>query len=433
MKMFCIKRGINISSLLTLIVLVVFGFTACKKNTDSDIVSLTLSSWRMEDMAQMNRINALFTKTHPNINIIFEPVNPSDYDNLTMSNLEAGEGSDIMFLRSYDKGRSIFDGGYLYDLSAVIPNLDAFSPVSVKAWSTEEGTTYGVPSVGVTHGIYYQKSLFEKYNLQEPTNWTEFIAVCDTLLNGGETVFAQGAMDTWTLYEVVFSGLGANFYGGEAARQALMSGDKKLTDPEFVEAFTMVNSLKKYFPANFANLDYPDMQQLFGSENAAMFIGGSWEISEFEELGSNSSKIGWFVPPVINSGDKLQYCFHVDAGIGVNKKSDHIDAALEYINWVSGPEYAQAIMEELPGFFSFTPGNVELSNPLAQKMFDAAVNTDLTVRPMCEKLSIQSPAGNILMGEALNGMILGNYTPQSAASYVQNQLDTWYIPTSTLQ
>lgn len=427
MNMFLGKREIKMRTLLSVILFFVFGFTACEKNNDAEVVNLTLSSWRMEDVAQMNRINALFTKTHPNINIHFKPVNASDYDDLTLADLASDEGADILFLRSYDKGRALYDGDYLYDLTAFIPNLDSYSPVSVKAWSTEEGVSYGVPSVGVTHGIYYQKSLFEKYNLQEPTNWTEFIAICETLYNGGETVFAQGAYDSWTLYEVIFSGLGANFYGGEVARQSLMSGQKKLTDPEFVEAFRMVNSLKKYLPANFASLDYTDMQQLFGSSNAAMFIGGSWEISEFEKLGSDSSTIDWFAPPIMMAGDKLQYCFHVDAGIGINKKSKNIAAALEYIHWISGPEYAQAIMDELPGFFSYTPGNVVLSNPLAQKMFDAAATADLTVRPMCEKLSAQSPAGNTLMGEALNGMMLGNYSPETAAAYVQDQLDHWYL------
>lgn len=425
--MFFEKKGIKMSSFLLVILFFVFGFTACDNNDDEDVVNLTFSSWRTEDEAQMNQINALFTESHPNINISFKPVKTSDYDELTLADLESDEGADILFLRSYDRGQILYNGGYLCDLTTSISNLDSFSALSVNAWSTEEGITYGLPSVGVTHGIYYQKAIFEKYNLQEPTNWTEFIAICDTLYNGGETVFAQGAYDSWTLYEVVFSGLGANFYGGEEARQSLMSGEKKLTDTEFVEAFAMVNSLKKYLPANFASLDYTDMQELFGSGDAAMFIGGSWEITEFENYGSSSSTIDWFAPPVKTAGDKLQYCFHVDAGIGVNKKSKNIAAALEYINWLSGAEYAQAIMNELPGFFSYTPGNVVLTNPLAQKMFDAAATADLTVRPMCEKLSAQSPAGNILMGEALNEMMLGNLTPETAAAYVQDQLDSWYL------
>lgn len=416
----------NLRSLLIIISIVLF-LTACEKNTENESVLLTLSSWRMEDVAQMDRINALFSESHPNISIQFTPVNGSDYDELTLNHLASGNGADILFLRSYDKGRELYDADYLHDLTTTIPDLNSYSPIAVKAWSTEEGITYGVPSVGVSHGVYYQKEIFEKYNLQEPTNWTEFIMVCETLFDAGETVFAQGAYDCWTLYEVVFSGLGANFYGGETARQALMSGEKKLTDPNFLEAFKMVYSLKKYLPENFAELDYSAMKQLFGSGNAAMFIGGSWEISEFEKLGSNSSQIDWFAPPIVNDGEKLQYCFHVDAGIGVNKKCQNIEAALTYIKWISGSEYAKAIMDELPGFFSYTPGNFYLSNPMAKKMFDASETADISVRHMCEKLSTQTPSGSKLMSETLNEMMLGNYTPETASTYVQNELDKWYL------
>lgn len=412
-------------SVLCFSALIFLGSVSCTKSTDEEL-TLTVSSWRTDDISQMNRINALFTASHPNVTINFQPINATEYDESTRENLELGTGADILFLRSYDKGRDLYDSGYLYDLTEEIPSLSSFSEVPVKAWTTEDLVTYGVPSVGVTHGIYYQKSLFEKYELQEPTTWDEFIAVCETLKNAGETVIAQGIQDNWTLYEVIFSGLGANFYGGEVARQALMAGEMKCTDPSFIEAFDAVNSLKKYFPSNYETLDYPGMQQLFGEGQAALFIGGSWEISVFEDLGSDASKIGWFAPPRVSADDNIQYCFHVDAGIGVNKKTKNLEAALEYIEWVSGPDYAQLMMDELPGFYSYTPVSVILDNPLAQKMFDVAATADLTVRPMSEKLSLQDPAGNILMGTALQEMLLGNYTPEAAAAYVQDQLDTWY-------
>ncbi len=433
MKISRAKWAVTIAALLAVAAMLVTGFTACSKGSESgaksgEKVVLTLTSWRTEDIERMNRINELFTKTHPNITINFQPINDTEYDANMRAGLETDTGADIVFLRSYDTGRAYYNGGWLYDLTNVIPNLKAFPPAAVKAWSTEEGVTYGVPSVGVTHGVFYQKAIFDKYNLKEPATWDEFITVCDTLLKNGENVFAQGALDDWTLYEVVFSGLGANFYGGEVARQQLMAGKMKLTDPHFIAAFKAVDSLQKYLPKGYEALDYVSMQQMFGSAQAAMFLGGSWEIGVFEDLGSDSTKIGWFAPPVVKAGDKLQYCFHVDAGIGLNKKSKNLDAAMEYIKWVSGAEYAQAIMTELPGFFSYTPAKVTLSNPLAQKMFDAAANADLTVRTVWEKMSAQSPSGNSLMGVALPGMMVDKYTPEAAAAYVQDQLASWYTP-----
>ncbi len=417
-------------ALFSISTLCLSGLVSCEsgddlKGGDDEKVTLTLSSWRTEDVAQMNRINALFTQEHPNISIRFESISPSDYDSATLSDFTNGDAADIVLLRSYDKSTVLFDRGYLYNLTDVIPNLDAYNPTYVDAWSTFNGITYGVPSVGVTQGIYYNKAIFAQYNLTEPATWDELMTICETLRTAGITPFAQGGADTWTLYENVYSGLGANFYGGELARQALMEGTETVTAPGFVDAFVMMDSLKTYFPDNFIDMGYEDLRTKFAEGEYAMFISGSWEIAVLDELGADTTKIGWFPAPVQNEGDRLQYCYHVDAGIGVNKDTKHLDAALEYIKWVSGTEYAEAVMQELPGFFSYTPGVIVTpTNPLAKEMYALIATSDLTVRTMCQDLSTTTGSGDALMGEALRDMLIGTYAPQEAANYVESQLET---------
>ncbi len=52
----------------------------------------------------MNRINDEFTKANPNIEIDFQPVKDTEYDAQLKNSLAAGDGADIIFLRSYDSG-----------------------------------------------------------------------------------------------------------------------------------------------------------------------------------------------------------------------------------------------------------------------------------------------------------------------------------------
>ncbi len=416
---------------LLLVVLLIFGtFTLSaagnKEAAGGEKVQITFTSWRTEDIERMNRINAVFMEKHPNIEVLFQPINDNEYDAQMRAGLETGTGADIIYLRSYDTGRIVYDGGSIADLNKDLPNLAGFPSAAVKAWSTEDGKIYAVPSVGVTHGVYYHKDIFDKYGLKEPKTWDEFMAVSQTLKDNGEVVFAQGALDDWTCYEVVFSGLGANFYGGEASRQKLMAGEMKLTDKPFLDAFKAVDQLQQFFPKGYQALDYVSMQTMFGTGQAAMFIGGSWELGILEDLGSTD--LGWFAPPVVNKDDTLQYCFHVDAGIAMNSKSKHPKEALEYLKWVSSPEYAQLIMDELPGFFSYTPGDYPLKNAIAKEMIGAASDAVLTVRTVWEKMSAQSPSGNSLMGEAIPKMWKDEFTPEQAAAYVQDGLATWYKP-----
>lgn len=421
----CSFRLTRIAILLSLPLFFIFVFSRCDDD-DEDRTELVFTSWRIDDVEEMNRINEIYTAEHPDITIRFDSYDPLEYDDILLGKLQQGKGADIIFLWSYDKGENVYENGYLYDLTNIIPNKSSYDEVALNAWTTDGGVSYGAPSVGVTHGVYYLKSFFTKYNIQEPATWDEFIAACEKIYAGGETAIAQGANDGWSLSRIVFGGLGPNFYGGEAARQALIAGTAKLTDANFMAAFNAVNALKKYLPATFATLGYEDARDVFLSEDAAMYIGGSWEISVLQEAGLNSSKIGWFAPPVKTAGDKVQYCFHVDAGIGVNKDSKHLDEALEYLKWLCGTEYAGALMTELPGFFSYTPGNLTLSNSLAQEMYNTAATSDVTVRLMFEKLNAQTPGGDAVLNDALEGMLKGTYTPAAAAAWAQDQIESYY-------
>jgi raffinose/stachyose/melibiose transport system substrate-binding protein len=418
-KLFCLVVALVFVSSISICV---FGQEAAGEKT----VELVFTSWRTEDIERMNRINDVFTKENPKIIINFQPIKDTEYDTQLTSSLEAGVGADIIFLRSYDPGELIYNGGHLYVLNDAIPALADFPAAAINAWANDDGIVYGVPVGGVTHGVFYIKSIFDKYGLKEPATWAEFLHICQTLKDNGEIVFAQGTKEGWPLYEVVFSGLGANLYGGEASRLKLMAGEMKMTDEPFIKAFAAMDELQPFFPKGYEALDYASMQQLFGTGRAAMYIGGSWEIGLFRDL--EITDLGWFAPPVENAGDTLQYCFHVDCGLGINKDSKNIEAALKYAEWVSTPEFAELFMNELPGFFSYTPGDYSLGDPVAKEIIDAAANADITVRTVWEKLSSQEPSGNTLMWDAMIGLYTDKYTPEQAAAYVQNGLSTWYPP-----
>jgi raffinose/stachyose/melibiose transport system substrate-binding protein len=45
-----------------------------------EAVTLTMGSWRVDDVEQMGRILAAFHEEHPNITIEFDPTNPPEYN-----------------------------------------------------------------------------------------------------------------------------------------------------------------------------------------------------------------------------------------------------------------------------------------------------------------------------------------------------------------
>ncbi|GAI43726.1 unnamed protein product, partial [marine sediment metagenome] len=187
--------------LLTVSMVATFSLAGCKEEAveeeaveeeavEEEPVTITLTSWRTEDIERMNRINAVFMEEHPNITVDFQPIKDTEYDAQLTSSLETGVGADIIWLRSYDPGEIIYNGGYISELNDAIPELADFPSAAINAWATDDGVIYGVPVAGVTHGIFYIESIFDQYGLGEPETWAEFIDLCQTLKDNGETVFA---------------------------------------------------------------------------------------------------------------------------------------------------------------------------------------------------------------------------------------------------
>jgi raffinose/stachyose/melibiose transport system substrate-binding protein len=391
-----------------------------------EVVTITVTSWRTEDIEANAAINAIFEEKYPNIKVQFSPIKNTEYYAQLGTALETGTNTaDIMSLHSYGTGLGIYEGGYLADLNEEnVPGISEYGAQG--AWTAEDGTIYGVPWTAVSAGIYYNKDIFDEYGLEEPELWSDFIDICDTLKENGETAIAQGSKDAWTLMDTSYSNYGANFYGGEESRQKLMAGEMKVTDEPFVRAFEVMDSLTQYYPEGYQAIDYVTMQQMFPTGQGAIYIGGSWEIALFKSMGMDSN-LGWFPPPVENEGDTVQYQWNNGGGYGMYIDTPHPEEALTYLRWLLTPEYTQALMSNLPGFFGYVKGDYDL-DPLSLKMMETSYEADLTERLSYEKISEQEPSGTTLFYEATQKLANGEFTPEEAAKHVQDGLETWYEP-----
>lgn len=421
-----------INSKFNIILLTVLVLTSCSRKAvvidddqNDETPTIIITNW-LELPERMKVINNAFMKKYPDIKVEYVEYQNDQYDNQMKFSLKAGIAPDIIYLRSYDTGLSLYNTGYLQNLNKLIPELSKFPSAPVKAWSNRTGNIYAVPSLGVVHGIYYNKKIFKKYNLEVPSDWSSLIRICKTLKQNNEVPFAFGTRDNWVLYEVLFSGLGANFYGGEKSRQKVLNKQMFMTDPLFIKAFDKLEELIDFFPNNYKNIGYTKMREIFAAEDAAMYIGGSWDISTFQDISADFDSIGFFAPPVEKKGDQLQYCFHVDIGVAMNRVSRYPEATQKYIKWVASNEYAQIVMEQFPGFFSYTPGNYNLKNNLAKEMESFISESEPTVRTLWEGLSSDSPTGNDLLGEAVKGLLNREMSPTEASNYVHKGLNWYY-------
>lgn len=404
--------------------------TTAPTPTPKEVV-LTMGSWRPDDVEQMNRILAQFHELHPNIVIRFDPTSPPDYDAALEAQLAGGTAPDLFYLRSFTKSRQLYEQGYLEPL-ADLPGLkEHFAPATLSPWATDDGQPYGVPFIATSHGIYYNVDLFEQLNLQVPTTWEGLLNTAHSIQDAGFIPFANASGDSWTMAEIVFMNLAPNFIGGREGRLAYLAGERCFNDEHMVAAFQAVADIAPFLPENQRLLTYYESQQLFLQGKAAMWLGGSWDITFFEQ---ENPAFAWsvFAPPP-PAGQPPYLTFHLDAGMGLNAASTHKAEAKEFLTWMTTPEFGALLGNELPGFFPMHTQVPPLQNEHANTFLALNEGRGTDVRLAWEKLRDGSPDGYTLMMDGAVAVANGEQTPQQAADALQAGLAQWFEPAKTCQ
>jgi raffinose/stachyose/melibiose transport system substrate-binding protein len=389
-------------------------------------VTIVLGSWRVDDVDQIETIIAEFEAEYPQINVVFDPTNPPDYNATLQTQFETGTAPDLMYLRSFATGRGLYDQGFLADISGLNGLTDSFTEASLSAWSADE-VHYGVPLMAVSHGIYYNVSLFAELGIEVPQTWEELLAAAQVLKDNGYDAFANASGDTWTIAEIVFMNLAPNYIGGYEGRLAYLNGERCFNDAGSVAAFQAVADLAPYFPADQSAITYYDSQQIFLQGAAGMWMGGSWDIPFFE---SEEPDFEWSVFAVpAPAGQEQEYVtFHLDAAIGLNAASAHPEEARLFLEWISQPAFAESFGNLLPGFFPLNVVTPTLENAHANAFLQLNEGRGVDVRWAWDGLLAGEPNGYTLMQDNAIAVLNGKLTAQEAADNLQNGLAEWFAP-----
>jgi raffinose/stachyose/melibiose transport system substrate-binding protein len=390
--------------------------------------TITIESWRNDDLAiWQEKLIPAFEKANPGIKVVFSPSAPTEYNAALNAKLDAGSAGDLITCRPFDASLELYNKGHLADLTS-LAGMENFSDVAKSAWQTDDGkATFCVPMASVIHGFIYNKDAFDQLGIAVPATEAEFFAALDKIKADGTYIpMAMGTKDLWEAATMGYQNIGPTYWKGEEGRLALIKGDQKLTDPQWVEPFATLAKWKPYLGDGFEAQSYPDSQNLFTLGRAAIFPAGSWEISVFNPQAQ--FKMGAFPPPVKNAGDTCYISDHNDIGIGLNAKSPNADAAKTFLSWVASPEFATIYANALPGFFSMSSTPVKMEDPLAQEFVSWREKCKPTIRSTYQILGRGTPnLENETWVKSAN-VINGTETPEAAAAELQKGLDSWFKP-----
>ncbi|OIQ28901.1 MAG: sugar ABC transporter substrate-binding protein [Alphaproteobacteria bacterium MedPE-SWcel] len=391
-------------------------------------VTLTVESWRNDDLTLwQDKIIPAFEASHPGIKVKFTPSAPTEYNAVLNSKLDAGSAGDLITCRPFGASLALFEAGHLADLD----DMDAmgnFSDVAKSAWQTDDGSaSFCVPMASVIHGFIYNKDAFEELGLDVPTTEDEFFAALETIKEDGSYIpMAMGTNDQWEAATMGYNNIGPNYWKGEEGRKALIAGEQKLTDAQWVAPFETLAKWADYLGDGFEAQTYPDSQNIFTLGRAAIYPAGSWEISGFNAQAD--FEMGAFKPPVKAAGDTCYISDHTDIGIGMNASTEHPEAAQTFLSWVASPEFASIFGNALPGFFPLSNAPVEMNDPLAKEFVSWRGECESTIRSTYQILSRGTPNLENETWGASAAAIKGTETPEALAEKLQAGLANWYAP-----
>jgi multiple sugar transport system substrate-binding protein len=184
--------------------------------------------------------------------------------------------------------------------SAVSSNYTAGFAASVKG---NDGHVYAVPTDYYPWAVFYRKDVWAAKGYTVPTNWDDFVALCDKMKKDGLTPIAFADKDGWPA-QGTFDILNLRMNGYDFHVNLLTGQNgQKWTDPKVTAVFKKWSQITKYYSPAFAGLTWEQGADQLLRKQAGMYLLGLFVSDEFKASGSQADvdQLDFFAFPDVGS------------------------------------------------------------------------------------------------------------------------------------
>jgi len=271
------------------------------------------------------------------------------YQAAIKSGISIPKGLDIFTWWTNWKMKELVDPGFAVDLSSFYEPYKDQYPSGLLDCMRFDGKVYGVPLLVASWVMFYNKPVFEKYNLKEPQTWDEFIKLCDTLKANGVTPIGLTIAGGWTSF-FWFQQLMVTT--DPEAYDAVCKGEKSWESEEVKKTFEVWKGMleKGYFSDPGIDLG-AELPSMFAKGEVAMTYCGDWYLAFFDAAGLKPGvDYSMFaIPPV--DPDLNSVVVYELGPIMMSENAENKEAAGKFIDFWLSPE-GQSIWSNKMGFIS---------------------------------------------------------------------------------
>jgi len=274
-----------------------------------------------------------FQAANPNITIVDEstPVNQEALRTKVKADAATGNLADVLFYFNGSETKILQETNEIVsweDELAKDPEWASTFNAAILDKVKYEDKQYSLPYIGFYEGLFWNKELFDKHQLEAPSTFDAFMKAVDTFAANDIIPIATSLTTPYIQEALVLSQVGPE-------------GQKLAYDPSWAPALNLIKDLsdRNAFPRDALTLDDDKAQALFSGGKAAMMFNGSWTA-----VGLSSNPAIQIAPfPLVPSGKgENMIVSGFGSGWYMKKNDDQAQyaAALSFVKYMTSPEVA---------------------------------------------------------------------------------------------
>ncbi|MEW2811191.1 sugar ABC transporter substrate-binding protein [Streptomyces massasporeus] len=298
--------------------------------------TITVWSWS----ASLPDVAEAFEKEHPKIKVKVENVGtgPEQYTKLQNA-IKAGDGGPDLATVEYSAVPQFAMPGSLVDLSAF--GFDALEKEFTKAtWDSVKigGGLYELPLNAGPMALFYNKKVFDKYDIDVPATWDEYIAAARKL--------HAADPDTYIAADEGNAGLTQSLIWASGGRPFGVQGDKVSIDLKDAGTRKYASMYQKLLDDKLLSPVVgwsPEWYKGLAKGNIATLLSGAW-MSGTLKSGVADASGDWRVAPLPTSDGKPASSVNGGGSLAMMKQSKNQLAAAAFLRYAStgkGADIAQ--------------------------------------------------------------------------------------------
>lgn len=302
--------------------------------------TITALIWAPDWPEEMLQIAAQFSRLNPDVRVNVQFMIGNSVEENIKPRVASGNLPDLVSVNPNAYSAGLADQGILADVSttrAWSGMLDVLKP----DWTSRGSRRFGISGGVATTLIYYNKSMFEKAGITTlPTNFEEFLRVCEQLKRAGFTPIMWNGGYPNMLGNGPFSfGFANNVVAREPQwKRKLEDGTLDLNTPQVADIFEKLRLVPErgYVQPEYMSTGLDEGIRLFKEGKVAMAFQGSWTAGLL--LHGNAFDVGVMLPPWNAPGQQVVPVLGSETGFAVCQTANKA-AATRFLEYLAGDGY----------------------------------------------------------------------------------------------